>query len=303
MSYIYFNDKENSILVCKGKSWDKKDVEKKESHKNYEVFYLNDNFEGVKISNFLSPLEQDGLKAELRFKELLEINKIPYLYIGQGPFGIERSGILIDETKSKRADFLVNLKDMGTILFDVKSRNKISFHNNEEKFFPLFVSELNALYNLQNSILMPVWVAFIDKNHIKNKSIFYFVSISSLMNFLEGMANYSIDTKEIIVLRIPDELLTRIDERIIFEVGHQNVNEQLLEKFAKRNIGLNRVIKDKIKEGIRNKKCFKSKIYENIKYLNINFCFKQEVNYHLNEMINLKVVEYQKKEVLRLSGE
>lgn len=141
MSYIDFDYNKNSILVCKGDSRNRPKISKSNSHVNYDVYDFENNFNGIEIFDFLSESEQDGLKGELKFKELLEKNHIPYLYIGQGPFGIERSGILIEKTKSKRADFLVNIQDMGTILFDVKCRNKIKFHNNEESYFSIYMEK------------------------------------------------------------------------------------------------------------------------------------------------------------------
>ena len=306
MSYIDFNYDNNSILVCKGDSKNRGRIEEIELSNNFKIYNFENTFCGIEISKFLSNLELDGLKGELKFKELLENNNIPYLYIGQGPFGIERSGILIEKTKSKRADFLVSINDMGTILFDVKCRNKISFHNNKEKYFTLFISELEALNNLQTSILMPVWLAFIDRNRLNNKTIFYFISISSLMKFWSGLFDYYINENEfseIIALRIPNELFTKIDEKVIFEIGYQNISEKLLNDFAKLNIGLNRVIKDKIKETIRNKECLKSKIYEVLKNQNIDYCYLHEVNYHIEKLIDSKIIEYYPKKPLKLFGE
>lgn len=308
MSYIDFDYTKNSILICKGDSRNRNKIELKNTFNEFSEFTFENEFNGIEINNFLSSLEQDGLNGELKFKELLEENNIPYLYIGQGPFGIERSGILIDKTKSKRADFLVNIKDMGTILFDAKCRKRIGFHSSDEKYYYLYVSELEALNNLQNSILMPVWLAFTDRETINNekKPIFYFVSISTLMKFWGGIFDYfknEEEFREITVLRIPNELLTKIESKIIFEVGYQNVDEELLKEFAKKNIGLNRIIKDKIKEKIRKKECHKSKIANELYFENINYCFQNEINFHVEKLIKEDVIDYKPKQFLKLVGE
>lgn len=306
MSYIDFDYSKNSILVCKGDSRNRDKISKSDSHSNFAVYDYENNFNGIEIFDFLSEFEQYGLKGELKFKELLEENHIPYLYIGQGPFGIERSGILIEKTKSKRADFLVNIQDMGTILFDVKCRNRIKFHNSEESYFSIYISELEALRNLQDSILMPVWLAFIERKEINNNAKFHFISISSLVKFWSGLFEFysnENEFKEITVLRIPNELFTIIDDKIIFEVGFKNIGEELLNEYAKLNIGLNRVIKDKIKETIRKTNCLKSKMYDELQSIGVNFCFPVEVSYHTQNMIDLQIIEYTPKKPLKLFGE
>ena len=117
MSYLDYNNKTNSLFVGKGSASKRKHLEIIDQNTNYTEFKLEDEFGGIELSDFLTPFEKDGVNGELRFKELLDRNNVPYLYVGQGPFGIERSGILIDKTESKRPDFLVNIKDMGNIAF------------------------------------------------------------------------------------------------------------------------------------------------------------------------------------------
>ena len=61
------------------------------------------------------------------------------------------------------------------------------------------------------------------------------------MKFWSGLFDYYINENEfseIIALRIPNELFTKIDEKVIFEIGYQNISEKLLNDFAKLNIGL-----------------------------------------------------------------
>lgn len=307
MSYIDFDYENNSILVCKGHAKKKDKIKIENDFEGYSEYALNGEFNGVKIKDFLSLYEQEGVKGESKFKKLLEKNNIPYLYIGQGPFGIERSGVLIDTIKSKRADFLVNIKDMGTLLFDVKCRSRIGFHNSEEKYFSLFASEIDALYNLQKSILMPVWLAFIDRETIDHNGvpIFYFISISTIEKYRSGLSIFLSDTDdfdEIKVFRIPNSLFTKIEDKIIFEVGYSNIEEEILEKYAKKHIGFNRVIKDKIKELIRNNNCYKSNVYNEL-CENIDYCFKKEIDNYVNIMIEKRIIDFKKRVYLKLVGE
>ncbi|CAM1364247.1 hypothetical protein [Tenacibaculum xiamenense] len=166
-------------------------------------------------------------------------------------------GVLIEKTKSKRADFLVNIKDMGTVLFDVKCRKKIRFHKGFEEYFALYISELEALHNLQKSILMPVWLAFTDRDKIKENDShdFYFVSISTIINYWVGLIDYfdKEDYEITKVLRIPNSLLT--------------------------------------------------KIYDEFRKRNINFCYPYEVSMFVSQMIEKDVIEYRPQKFLRLIGE
>lgn len=308
MSYLDFNYEKNSILICKGDARNRNKINLKTESAAYSEYHFDNKFNGIEIKDFLSEFEQDGLKGEFKFKQLLEANNLPYLYIGQGPFGIERSGILIEQTRSKRADYLVNIKDMGTILFDVKCRGQIGFTTSTEKYFTLFVSELVALNNLQSSILMPVWLAFTNRSEIHKDSnpIFYFVSISTIMKFWNGLRdcfNNKDDFHEIITLRIPNELLTKIDENIVFEVGYKNLDMTLISDFAKKNIGLNRIIKDKIKDLIRTKKSLKSKIPNELLAQHNHFCYSNEISHQLEKLIEVGVIEYEPKQFLKLVGE
>ncbi|OXA73722.1 hypothetical protein B0A67_03335 [Flavobacterium aquidurense] len=308
MSYIDFDYENNSILICKGDAKKRNEIKKEKTSKHFSEYSFEGQFNGVEITDFLSDTEKDGLIGELRFKELLEENNIPFLYIGQGPYGIERSGILIDKMKSKRADFLVNIQDMGTILFDAKCRNKIGFHNSKEKYFPLFISELEALKNLQDSILMPVWLAFTERQLINKKenTIFYFISISTITKFHSGIKDHIINKKEfdeISVLRIPDVLLTKIENQIVFEVGYKNVEEELLRNYAAKNTGLNRILKDKIKEIIRTRQCFKSNVHKELIKDKIFYSFPAEISFKVESLISENIIEYKPKSYLKLIGE
>lgn len=192
MSYSKYLSDRNSIFVCKGPIWDFNELEPDFENNNYVVLKnpKKQEFDGVEIKNFLSANELYGMRAEERFKALLESNNAPYLYIGQGPFGIERSGVLIEQSKSKRADFLVNIPNMGTLLFDVKCRSKLPLKAAGERYFSLFVSEIDALHNLQKLVMLPVWLAFFDRSKMgkaKTGDTFYFIPIIVIRKFMQEM--------------------------------------------------------------------------------------------------------------------
>lgn len=309
MSYINYKSEENSIYVCKGHSKSFEKLTQHENDNNFSTLKNSDKFSGLKINDFLSKREFDGLRGEEKFKSLLENNNVPFLYIGQGPFGIERSGVLLEQANSKRADFIVNIPDMGTLLFDVKCRTKISFKKEGERYFSLFVSELEALNNLQELILMPVWLAFYDREKINfdnSKDIFHFIPISVIQKFYGGLFNYyenENDFNDIKVLRIPNELFTTIENKIIFEVGYSRIENDLLKEFAIKNIGFNRKLKDRIKNIIREKECYKSYLSKIICEDSSEFITPNEVNICIQKMIDSGIILYQAKQKLKLFGE
>lgn len=309
MSYINYKSEENSIYVCKGhsKSFDKLTQEK--NNENFTTLKKSDKFSGIKIKNFLSKREFDGLRGEEKFKALLENNNVPFLYIGQGPFGIERSGVLLEQANSKRADFIVNIPDMGTLLFDVKCRTKISFKKNGEKYFSIYVSELEALNNLQELILMPVWLAFYDREEINSDNAndkFYFIPISVIQKFYGKLYDNFENKKDfydINVLRIPNELFTKIEDKMIFEVGYSKIADDLLKKFAKNNVGFNRKLKDRIKNIIREQECYKTYLSKIINEDSNEFIVPNEVTICIQKMIEDGIIIYKARQKLKLFGE
>ncbi|MDK7374798.1 hypothetical protein QP519_04500 [Weeksella virosa] len=309
MSYINYKSEENSIYICKGHSKLFDSLKSESQNENFETLTNNGYFSGIKINNFLSERELDGIKCEEEFKTLLEKNNVPFLYIGQGPYGIERSGVLIEQTKSKRADFILNLPDLGTLLIDVKCKTRFGFKSNDKKYFYLFVSELEALYNLQKLILMPVWVAFYDREWIHNgkNNPFYFLPISVLYKFWKKMYDcFDNETQfnEISVIRIPYELLTKVeDDKIFFKVGYSNIDEELLRTFAIKNIGFNRKLKDRIKQTIRENDCYKSNLTHLLLKDSEDFFIRSEVNLAIENLIAKNIIDYQPRKKLSLVGE
>jgi hypothetical protein len=311
MSYSKYQPDQNSIFVCKGNTWDFPNLETEPVSQHLTILKnpKTREFSGVEVKNFLTYNELTGMRAEERFKAMLEHNNVPFLYIGQGPFGLERSGVLIEQSKSKRADFLVNIPNMGTLLFDVKCRTKQPLKATGERYFTLFLSEIEALHNLQKLVMLPVWLAFFDRKKIEVTSgaePYYFIPIIVLRKFLQGMQKIAKDENELqnlLVVRIPNELLKPVTKKMIFDVGYVNIKDELMIDFAKKHIGYIRRMKDKIKSIIREEQTYKTRIASLISKEHEEGAFHAEINYFVEQMIEAGIIEYETYKPLKLYGE
>lgn len=297
MSYLKYSFDENSLLIHKGATQFKKNEVKTDQ----ETYIIPKEYKSAKINDFLSKLELIGFNGELKFKKLLDDNKIPYLYIGQGPNGIEKSKTLLDHSESKRPDFLLNIKDLGTILFDVKCRAKMNCTNNKEAFFALFISEINALIELQKSVQMQVWIAFIERDENEDlKDCFHFISISDLHKFI-GEIQKDNSFQQIKVLRIPNQLLKKIDKKISFSVGHVDFSPKIIRKSIQIHLELMENLKSQIIMFIRNNKCYKSNIGREIIKHKMKTYYSKEVDARTETLINDKVILHSRYKHLSLS--
>ncbi|MDQ0968305.1 hypothetical protein QFZ20_003708 [Flavobacterium sp. W4I14] len=296
MSYLKYNCDENSLLIHKGATQFKKNEVKTDQ----ETYIIPKEYKSAKINDFLSKHELIGFNGELKFKKLLDDNKIPYLYIGQGAYGIEKSKTLLDHSESKRPDFLLNIKDLGTILFDVKCRAKMNCVNNKEAFFALFISEINALFELQKSVQMQVWIAFIerDENEVL-KDYFHFISISNLYKFLEEIQKDN-SFQQIKVLRIPNQFLKKIGKKISFNVGHVDFSPKIIQKSIQIHLELMENLKNQIIMFIQNNKSYKSNIGREIIKNNMKTYYSKEIESCMNTLINDKVILHSKYKHLSL---
>lgn len=312
MAYIHFDVKSNSIKILKGlispnTEW----YEVPSKSKLYSIIKdkeFND-FRGVKVQDYMSSLELKGFVAEAIFKDMMEKNNLPFLYVGQGPLGLEKSTVLKDKLNSKRPDFLVKLPDIGTLFFDVKCRKKIGFPNSTEKYFQLNISEILGLGNLHEQLMIPVWVAFVDESKL-NDSLsgfpeFFIVPISTLKKYFEKLRE-SLNLREIEMLtsiRIPFELLIKIQDDFDFKIGRIVMDDLVAKNFAKNYKGLIRKIEDQIKNSIRTDKLLKTNLSKSLISQTGNFAFKHEVDKILTHLIKEGIIEYEPKKPLTLLGE
>ena len=311
MAYIDFDPKTNTIRLIKGiVKHEHEFTETEAPGGSYSIYKENNEFKGIKLNSYLSELELKGTKAENLFKTILDENDVPFLYIGQGPLGLERSNVLKDKMKSKRPDFLVNLPDMGILFFDVKCRQKKGFPTSSKVYFQLFKNEIIGLINLHEQLLVPVWVAFIDEFIVSDDSStkpeFYLIPISLLKKYYDELKNNLTERENEMLtsVRIPDELLYEVKDKFSFKVGMTNINTEIVQNFAKNYKGLIRRIEDKIKDCIRtNKTVLKSNLSQTIIKETSKFAFRNEVETILNKLIQEKVVEYEAYKPLTLLGE
>jgi hypothetical protein len=312
MAYIDFDPKTNSIRLVKGLVTNNLEMNEIVAQGGaYSIFKdkEKDEFKGIKLNDYLSDLELKGAKAENLFKSMLDENDVPFLYIGQGPLGLERSNVLKDKMKSKRPDFLVNLPDMGILFFDVKCRQKKGFPTSSKTYFQLFKNEIIGLINLHEQLLVPVWIAFVDEYIISDDSStkpeFYLVPISVLKKYYDQLkANLSERENEMLTsVRIPDELLYEVKDKFAFKVGMTIINPELAITFAKSYKGLIRRIEDKIKDCIRTNSVLKSNLSQTIIKDTSKYAFRNEVETILSKLISEKVIEYEPKRPLALMGE
>lgn len=307
MSYVHYNSEDNSIKVLRSNYKVKECFHVVESYDQFDVLAENGKFAGIEINNFLSSSEHKGRIAEDIYKKMLDENEIPCLYFSQSPFGTDFSETLKDKLQSKRADFLVNLPDVGTLFVDVKCRKRLKFPKSENTYFQISRLEVKQLVNLYSNILIPVWIAFYDDASIKNKEKkFYMIPISQLKKFVDGIDSI-LNIREQSMLdciRIPQELLYKIENEISVKVGHYHIPDELLEKYASFHKGMTRRIEDEIKTVIRSSPILKSHVSDKLfTSVGHDYFHSQDVMHVLNILINEKTIVYTERKPLGLSGE
>jgi hypothetical protein len=128
-----------------------------------------------------------GKEAEKKFMEWLNSESIPYLFIEQSPETLTKyfkgNGI-------KRPDFLVILKNIGTIAVDVKRKNpQPNYILGEE-------DEINKYLNFERITRIPVWLVFGYPSQNEQYKSWHWISLSKILEYekyppaKEGMGDY-----------------------------------------------------------------------------------------------------------------
>jgi hypothetical protein len=128
-----------------------------------------------------------GKEAEKKFMEWLNSESIPYLFIEQSPETLTKyfkgNGI-------KRPDFLVILKNIGTIAVDVKRKNpQPNYILGEE-------DEINKYLNFERITRIPVWLVFGYPSQNGQYKSWHWISLSKILEYekyppaKEGMGDY-----------------------------------------------------------------------------------------------------------------
>jgi hypothetical protein len=124
---------------------------------------------------------EKGKKAEELFQNHLNTLGIPFYYIDQSK---ESFSDIFHEKQIHRPDFIVCTK-RETFYVDVKNRTKTSFGPENEKRFRIDQYIIRSLYNFQNELHLPVWVAFTD-NLIEPD--FYYAPVSELYEYFKTIS-------------------------------------------------------------------------------------------------------------------
>lgn len=307
MAYIEYNANKNAISIIKMPHRFREHLSSiPSSYPTINLIKKDSETKGVEVENFLSDTELQGFRGEELFKEMLEKNKIPSLYIGQGPSGIEYSDVLKNHMKSNRPDFLVNFPDLGSLFFDVKCRKKFGISNNHDsKYFCLYRGEAEALIKLQEQLLTPVWVAFLDANLLEGETIklykFHLLPISLFKKFQEGVNKLlgQCESDLICVYRIPDSLLTTIHGELLFKVKYHSIPEETLTKMGSLHKDIIQTIEEEIKQLIRRETILKSHLFEEI-FKVLPFAFRLEVETILTKLIDEKSIHYEARQPLEI---
>jgi hypothetical protein len=262
----------------------------------------------VQLNNVFSKNEIYSNKGETIAKHFFEKNKIPYLYIGQGPIGVEKSLVLKNELKAHRPDFMINITNIGCIFFDIKYRELSGFNEKDKDCFLLYKEEAEGLLELQETLLMPVWICFLSSSIEYSKDNFppfYLLSGSNLRKIIEKLKSDNKLYPKIAAFRIPLNFLQRCENKLEFTVGVNDILEKSLDNYKEKTEGIVRRIEDEIKAFIRKNKVLKSKLStEMLKNLELKyFCKSTEINKILEILIDGNIVVFDHGKPLRLKGE
>jgi hypothetical protein len=99
--------------------------------------------------------------TELKFKQWLDSNEIPYWYIQQD---VDTYSKALKRFMTKRPDFLILIPHVGFILTDVEYKNPLEKH--EE--FPIDYEETEQYFNSQKYFNLQVWYVLSNEKYSFN---------------------------------------------------------------------------------------------------------------------------------------
>lgn len=243
---------------------------------------------GVRLNNIFKDNVKVGLLKEVEFKNYLDQNNFPYLYIAQSPEGLDKSESLF-ETDCKRPDFLVNINNISTMFVDVKARTLICLH--EENCFCLKEDEIKKLYKLKNTFNIPLTIAFCSKDD----SDFFFIQIDEIYKYAEYLKEYKIDNN--LMIRIPSSLMTKS----LLEAPI-NCDKKLseIESVAVKINGIVNNFREKSIEIIQSKYVTKTDFIDLQKNEYEKKLFKNEIEDLFNAMVSEKIIEWYPEQPLKI---
>jgi len=123
-------------------------------------------------------MENDDIKnmghiAELRFKEWLDKNKIPYLYIQQDSETFSQA--FNEDISGKRPDFMILLQNFGFIFVDIKNKKIDSKYKN----FCIDEKETKIYSSLQRKFNLQIW--FVISNEDYDYKTWLWIPVSKVL--------------------------------------------------------------------------------------------------------------------------
>lgn len=158
------------------------------------------------MDNLYDENKRKGAETELKFKEWLEKQNIPFLYIQQDT---ETLSLAFKEYFSgKRPDFLILLPNFGFIFVDVKYK-KI---NSQYKNYPISSEETKKYSSLQRKFNLHVW--YVLSNEEFDYKTWLWIPISKVLeakipeyiSSKSGTEFFAVPSKEFIQIADNDSL-------------------------------------------------------------------------------------------------
>ncbi len=159
----------------------------------------------------LEEIHKEVLKGnwgEQKFKDILDKNDIPSLYISQGVNDFDYSSGLYQKKNLKRPDFFVSFPNsIAGVFVDVKVRSVI-----DNKYFYIAYDDYSKLKDLHEEIHVPVWVVFLKTEEYrdsekKESPEFYICPIDLLEESFNLSKDNGNDLLYFISLYIPEDSL------------------------------------------------------------------------------------------------
>lgn len=249
----------------------------------------NDKLHGVRLNKVFHENVRLGLSKEIEFKNYLDKNNFPYLYIAQSPEGLDKSESLF-EADCKRPDFLVNVNNVSTMFVDVKARTPISFL--EEECFCIEENDIKKLYKLKNSFHIPLTVAFCSKAN----SDFFFIQIDEIYKYTEYLKEHKIDNN--LMIRIPKFFLTKslLDAPVNCDKKNSEIEKNAIE--------VNTIVKDFREKSIN---IIQNKYVTKTDFINLQkenyktILFENEIKNLFDTMVSENIIIHYREEPLSIN--
>jgi len=150
--------------------------------------------------------KEKGNETEIRFKEWLDKNKIPYLYLQQDTQTLSLA--FKKYFSGKRPDFLILIPNLGFIFVDTKYKKL----NLEYKTYPIDTEETKKYSSIQRKFNLNIW--YVLSNEDSDYKTWLWIPISKVFESgtlihtsnISGEEFYAIPPEEFIQIGFNDSL-------------------------------------------------------------------------------------------------